>query len=121
MGLILYTIWLYTQQLAIVPEGQGSLNMLMLVLILLLGFYFLILVAQPQFAPNNRWMLAVIGVLVIITAESMLQDDASNHIYLQDILKIIGALLVITGPMKLLVTKESQHKKFMQEVEIIEV
>jgi hypothetical protein len=86
-----------------------------------LGVYFIALVARPEWVPNNRWMLAVLWIILILVAEAMLQDDPTTHIYLKDIVKIIGAFLVITWPMKLLLTKEAEQKKFMEEVEIIEV
>lgn len=121
VGLILYVIWLWTQQAVVVTEAQLALNVVALSAVLFLGVYFLAVVARPEYAPNNRWMLAVLWVVLIILSNSMLQDNASAHIYLQDILKIIGAMLVITWPMKLLMTKEAQEKKFMEEAQIIEV
>jgi hypothetical protein len=66
-------------------------------------------------------MLAVVGIVIIFVAQSLFLDTPEQYIYLKDILKIIGASLVITGPMKLLTTKEAEQKKFMDEVEIIEV
>jgi hypothetical protein len=86
-----------------------------------LGVYFIAMVARPEWVPNNRWMLAVLWIILILVAEAMLQDDPTTNIYLQDIVKIIWAFLVITWPMKLLLTKEAEQKKFMEEVEIIEV
>ncbi len=109
------------QQALIVAEGQESLNVLFLALSLFLGVYFVVIVARPIYAPNNRRMLALLWVVVIACAHYFLQDRPESSIYLQDILKIVGALLVITWPMKLLITKEAEEKKFMEEVEIIEV
>lgn len=119
--LVLYTIWLRTQQAVVVTEAQLALNVAVLSAVLILGVYFLAVVARPEYAPNNRWMLAVLWVVLIVLSDRMLQDTPSAHIYLQDILKIIGAMLVITWPMKLLMTKEAQEKKFMEEAQIIEV
>ena len=119
--LIVYTIWLWMHQAVVVTDANPLMNTVLLVLILVLGVYFVALVARPEWVPNNRWMLAVLWIILILVAEAMLQDDASMHIYVQDIIKIIWAFLVITWPMKLLLTKEAEQKKFMEEVEIIEV
>ena len=108
-------------QAVVVTDANPLMNTVLLVLILVLGVYFVALVARPEWVPNNRWMLAVLWIILILVAEAMLQDDASMHIYVQDIIKIIWAFLVITWPMKLLLTKEAEQKKFMEEVEIIEV
>ena len=119
--LIAYTVWLWMQQAVVVTDTDPIMNTLLLVLVLVLGVYFIALVARPEWVPNNRWMLAVLWIILILVAEAMLQDDPSTNIYLQDIVKIIWAFLVITWPMKLLLTKEAEQKKFMEEVEIIEV
>lgn len=66
-------------------------------------------------------MLAIIGLVLIYFAHTTLLDTPEKGIYLRDIVKILGAFLAITGPMKLLVTKEAEQAKFMEEVEIIEV
>ncbi len=121
MWLIAYSIWLRMQQAVIVTDADPLMNTLLLVLILVLGVYFIALVARPEWVPNNRWMLAVLWIILIILAEAMLQDDATKFVYTKDILKVIGAFLVITWPMKLLLTKEAEQKKFMEEVQIIEV
>lgn len=57
----------------------------------------------------------------MLLAHLYLLDDATKHVYMQDILKVIGVALIITGPMKLLLTPQAQQKKYMEEVEIIEV
>lgn len=122
IALIAYSIWLWTQQAVVAADATNPMmNTFLLVLILLLGVYFVSLVARPEWVPNNRWMLAVLGVIIIIAAEALLQDNPATRVYTKDVLKIIGACLVITGPMKLLLTKEAEQKKFMQDVEIIEV
>jgi len=72
------------------------MNTLLLSLILLLGVYFIALVARPEWVPNNRWMLAVLGVIVIVTADAWLLDKPVANVYTKDTLKIIGAFLVIT-------------------------
>jgi len=109
------------QQAVVVIDADPIMNTVLLVLVLVLGVYFIALVARPEWVPNNRWMLAVLWIILILVAEAMLQDDPMTNIYLQDIVKIIWAFLVITWPMKLLLTKEAEQKKFMEEVEIIEV
>jgi len=119
--LIGYTIWLRMQQTIIVADGQEAQNMLFLALVLFLGVYFVYIVARPTAAPSNRWMLAVLWLVIILVAEAFLQDNPETSSYLKDILKIVGAMLVITWPMKLLITKEAEEKKYMEEVEIIEV
>lgn len=119
--LIAYSIWLWMQQAVVVTDADPIMNTVLLVLVLVLGVYFIAMVARPEWVPNNRWMLAVLWIILILVAEAMLQDDPTTNIYLQDIVKIIWAFLVITWPMKLLLTKEAEQKKFMEEVEIIEV
>ena len=96
-------------------------NIAILGIVMLLAVYLLLIVLFPQFAPTNRRSIALLGVMCILFAEQMLVDDASQGVYLKDLVKILGALLAITGPMKLLVTAETEQAKFDKEVQIIEV
>ena len=58
---------------------------------------------------------------MIVFAHNILIDNPEQYSFLKDSMKIIGAMLVITWPMKLLITKEAEQAKMMQDVEIIEV
>lgn len=97
------------------------MNMIAYGVIILFGIYLVAIVANPLLAPTKRRPLLVLWVIVIIFAELMLVDTVSEYAFLKDILKIIGAMLVITWPMKLLTTKEAEQAKMMQDIEIIEV
>lgn len=121
VSLFLYAGWLLFIGAVVTTNGNAMLSIGILVAVMLFGLYLLGIVLQPQRAPNNRWMLLAVGVSVILFAEGLLLDMPWQSIYVQDILKVVGMLLVVTGPMKLLVTKKVAHDKYMKEVEIIEV
>ena len=120
LALALYTGRLLMTQ-AIATSYTDWKNIAILGIVMLLAVYLLLIVLFPQFAPTNRRSIALLGVMCILFAEQMLVDDASQGVYLKDLVKILGALLAITGPMKLLVTAETEQAKFDKEVQIIEV
>lgn len=119
--LLIYCGWLRTQKAMLAADGHMMTNIAVFVACALVGVYLLAMVIRPQFAPSNRWLLAIVGIAVIIGAEAWLQDTPEKFVYIQDVMKIVGAALVITWPMKLLNTKAAEEKKFMEQVEIIEV
>lgn len=98
-----------------------SISLILLIVTILFGIRLVALVGRPTLVPTNRRLLLCVGILVIVIAHSTLTDDPAKYIYLKDILKIVGAALVITGPMKMLNTPEAEQKKMMEDVEIIEV
>jgi exosortase/archaeosortase len=121
LGVGLYSIRLLIGQENVTMYDQQSFSLLALIFVLLVALYLIALTLRPRLVPTNRRALAVIGLVLIYFAHTTLLDTPEKSIYLRDIIKILGAFLAITGPMKLLVTKETEEAKFMEDVEIIEV
>jgi hypothetical protein len=121
LGVGLYSIRLLIGQENVTMYDQQSFSLLALIFVLLVALYLIALTLRPRLVPTNRRALAVIGLVLIYFAHTTLLDTPEKNIYLRDIIKILGAFLAITGPMKLLVTKETEEAKFMEDVEIIEV
>lgn len=87
----------------------------------LVALYILLLIAQPQFAPKSKWMLSVGGIAVVIVAHLIYQDTPSSHIYLGDIMKLFGVLLIVGGASGLFHDEKVIEARKMEEAEIIEV
>lgn len=109
------------QWTVIIATQDATMNIVSYVIVLLFGVYLVAIVANPLLAPTKRRPLSLLWIIVIVFAHLMLIDTVAEYAFLRDILKIIGAMLAITWPMKLLTTKEAEQAKMMQDVEIIEV
>lgn len=100
---------------------ENMMNSIAFGVVLLFGIYLVAIVANPLFVPTKRRPLSLLWIFVIVFAHNILIDNPEQYSFLKDSMKIIGAMLVITWPMKLLTTKEAEQAKMMQDVEIIEV
>ncbi len=92
-----------------------------LIVCAIVGFLLIVAAIKPALLPQNRWSIAVVGIIIILLAQSQLSDDPSRYVFLQDIMKVIGVYLIIVGPMKLLIPKSVQEEVAQKDVEIIEV
>ena len=79
------------------------------------------LLAQPQFAPKSKRMLSVAGIAVVIIAQIIYQDNPVGHIYLGDIMKLFGVLLIVGGASGMFHDEKVIEARKMEEAEIIEV
>ena len=121
IGLLAYITWLMMWSLNVAYNEDPTLSVVLLVLCGLIGLYLLAIAANPRLVPDNRYSIAILWVWIIFVSHLYLQDDPSVDVYLRDIMKIIGVLLVIAWPMKLLISKKVQEKRAEENVEIIEV
>lgn len=119
-GLIAYTGWLWVGNLP-VTSGLIHVTRMALIVCAIVGFLLIVATLKPALLPQNRWSIAVVGIIIILLAQSQLSDDASRYIFLKDIMKVIGVYLIIVGPMKLLIPKKVQEEVAQKDVEIIEV
>lgn len=119
-ALIAYTGWLWIGNLP-VTSGLIHVSKIALIICAIVGFLLIIAAMRPALLPQNRWSIAVVGIIIIMLAHSQLSDDPSRYIFLKDVMKVIGVYLIIVWPMKLLIPKKIQEEVAQKDVEIIEV
>ncbi len=66
-------------------------------------------------------MLSVAGIAVVIIAQIIYQDNPVGHIYLGDIMKLFGVLLIVGGASGMFHDEKVIEARKMEEAEIIEV
>jgi FtsH-binding integral membrane protein len=120
LGLLGYVGRLFSQQGMVVTK-DATWNLGGMLFAGLVALYILLLIAQPQFAPRSKWMLAIGGIVVLIVSHIIYQDTPSAHIYLGDIMKLFGILLLVGGASGLFHDEKVIEARKMEEAEIIEV
>jgi hypothetical protein len=66
-------------------------------------------------------MVFSLGVALLFIGAYVLQDNPAQGVYIADIVRVIGIVLMILGPTNILHTQKNMTKKKLKEVEIIEV
>lgn len=64
-------------------------------LVLVIAGYMLAMVLRPTLAPAKKRHLSLMGLVVIFFAQAMLVDQPTQMIYLADIMKLVGVLLIV--------------------------
>lgn len=118
-GLFVYVWWLFMQGQQVTVSSDT--NIIALILCIVVAVFLLILVFRPRLVTTNRWVLWIIGILVILSASYWLADNADQMIYLRDIMILVWVYITITGPTKLLIPQKVQEALADEKVEIIEV
>jgi len=93
-ALIAYTGWLWIGNLP-VTSGLIHVSKIALIICAIVGFLLIIAAMRPALLPQNRWSIAVVGIIIIMLAHSQLSDDPSRYIFLKDVMKVIGVYLII--------------------------
>ena len=116
-----YAVWLIAGKATVVVEQFAQYNTVMLFVAGVLGLYLLGTLLVQSIVPSNRWGLLLLGVFVILASRTFYGDDPASHVYLGDILSIVGIYLIIAGPSKMLLHAKTQEVRAEKDVEIIEV
>lgn len=120
VGVAWYAAWLFTQGQTVVLDFYEWYNIPILIGAILLGLYLAIWVVMPRVFPTGRWTILFFGVCLVLVAYYIMQDNPSQQIYLRDILRILGAVLMIVWPMKLLIPSGVIKAQEDKSIEIIE-
>ena len=78
-----------------VTAGLIHVTRIALIVCAIVGFLLIVAALKPALLPQNRWSIAVFGIIMILLAQSQLSDDPSRYVFLKDIIKVIGVYLII--------------------------
>lgn len=119
-GYIAYIISLIQRGATSITTNPTN-NMIILGLLIVIGIVFLIHVLyRPLIQKRIRLTMALIGAVIIILGHYVLHDNPEARIYLSDITKIFGVIILIGGATGLLIPADVVAEIQESKVEIIE-
>ncbi len=93
----------------------------MILIIVLAGYMMIVYGIYPLYHPMQKRILTVLGLASIICGHSVLLNDANASIYVGDMMKLFGALIIWFGATGILSSNKSiVSKKREQSLEIID-
>ena len=117
-----YIAYLFTNNAIIVQGEYASSNVLFLGVLALVALYILVLYSiYPIHIKFSKPTLFAIAVALIFVGQYILMDDVSKHVYIADICKLVGAVLLVLSPTNILVSQKVITKKQEEKMEIIEI
>lgn len=122
--IIALALWWYITRLLVsqaIVTVDPSNTLIALIVCLAVVAYLLAITLIQSLHPDNRRQIWVMGIFVILLANSYLVDNVATGVYLADFMKIFGVYLIIAGPTKMLFSQKAKDDRFEKEVEIIEV
>ncbi len=121
-GVLVYALWLMIQQTIVVKTEYVWLNTLVLIGIVLVAWYIMITYGiYPMYHKMQKRLLLVLGVAAIVVGHEMLINNIDAMIYVSDIVKVFGVMVVWFGATGVITkTKTITEQKRLQNVEIID-
>jgi hypothetical protein len=99
-----------------------ELNSLYSVVLLIVGVYLFVLFAvHPVYMKINKASLFVLGIGLLLMGDYVLINNPENYIYIADITKILGSVLIVLAWTNFFVSKKAKKQKEDSGIEIIEV
>ncbi len=119
LGLIIYAWWIYKNWYIISVNAEWNLYAIGFVGILGL-FITLMWILMPCF-PKMRLIQFLFWFFLIVFSYYFFRDNPDKFIFIRDILRVLGALLVILGPFGVCVPQKCVKQEEEKKIEIIEV
>ena len=120
--LLVYAFRLLIQQTIITKTEFIWLNTVVTIAIIMIAWYILITYGiYPMYHKYQKWVLFLIGVVAIVVGYEMLINDTEKMIYVSDIVRVFGVLVVWFGATGVITkTKAIAEQKRAKNVEIID-
>lgn len=119
---IAYIAYLFQNNALIVQGEYSSSNTAMLIILAVVALYVLVVYSlYPISIKFSKATLFFIGIGLIFVGQYVLLDDVAKNVYLADLSKIIGVVLLILSPTNILVSQKIITKKQEEKMEIIEI
>lgn len=119
---IAYIAYLFNSNAMIVQGEYASSNTVFLGVLALVAIYILIVYSiYPMHIKFGKPTLFGIAIALIFVGQYVLLDDVSKHVYLTDVCKLIGAVLLVLSPTNILMSQKVITKKQEEKMEIIEI
>jgi peptidoglycan/LPS O-acetylase OafA/YrhL len=119
LGMIGYAYYLWSNKLVITTNPEY--NLYWIIFLAAFGVFALIMGIFPICFPRMRLIQFVAGIALILIWYYFFKDNPSQYVFVSDILRVLGVLLVILGPIGLCVPDKCIKQEEEKKVEIIEV
>jgi hydrogenase-4 membrane subunit HyfE len=117
-----YLLYLAMQDVTIVSSQFSHLNDALFVLLFVFALYkFVLYGIYPVRIKFSKPSLFVFALLLIFVGQYVLQDNVEQYVYIADLTKLLGVILLILSPTNVLYTKKNRKNSKDKGVEIIEV
>ncbi len=122
-GILVYLGFLFSQETVIISQGLDSYwNITMYGIYALICMYIMLFYALvPRHIKKGKIILVIMGLVFLITGNQVLTNNIETHLYVGDIITVLGVILTLVGATNLMVLKKVKQQKEEAEVEVIEV
>lgn len=76
---------------------------------------------NPVDMPMMKRTLFIFGIMLVLLGYVYLLNDPTKYIYISDMIRVLGILLIILSPTGVLITEKIKEKKQSKKTQIIEV
>jgi len=121
LGLVWYSSFLLLEGIDILAVSDQLTNQLGLLAVIFLGWFMILMWVRPICFPKMKLTHFFLGIFLIFMARMYFQDDPANMVFVWDILRILGVLNIILGPLGICIPTKCKKLQEEKEVEIIEV
>ncbi len=121
-SLLAYVVYLYGIGATIVQWAYSELQFLIYILLFAFVVYkFVFYGIYPVKVRFSKITLFVLWLVLLFVGEYVLTNNASQWVYIADLIKIVGVVILILSPTNILHTDSVLKKEKTKGVEIIEV
>ena len=127
--MISYASFLLVQGVDVLVVQDAMPNQLGLIAVIFLGAFLVLMGVRPVCFPKMKIVYFCLGVFLVMMGRMYfldmgsihLLDDPSEMVFIGDIIRIVGVLSMILGPLGICIPTRCKKIQEEREVEIIEV
>lgn len=121
-GFLGYLSYLFIKGIPFIQWGMPLSNSrYYLILVVIFVFLFIFFAVYPVHFKMNKATLFLVGLCLLVIWDTTFLNVAEQHVYVGDLLKLFGVLLMLLAWTNVLITDKVNNDKKMKKVEIIEV
>lgn len=121
-GFLWYFSFLFVNGVDFVQWGLPlSTSRYYLIVVIIFVFLFIFFAIYPVHFKMNKATLFLVGLCLLVLWDTIFLNVPEQHIYVWDLLKLFGVLLMLLAWTNVLITDKVNNDKKMKKVEIIEV
>ena len=121
-GFLGYLSYLLVKWIPFVQWGMPLSNIRYYgILVLIFVFLFIFFAVYPVHFKMNKATLFLVWLCLLVIWDTIFLNVPEQHVYVGDLLKLIGVLLILLAWTNVLITDKVNRDKKMKKVEIIEV
>ncbi len=122
LALVLYCAFLWSNNAVIALPAFASFSVLLYWVLIVVGlFCAIVLGVYPLPIKRLRVILGVLGITLVFLGGYVLTNDVSKQVYISDVVRLLGVLLLILGSSGLIIPESTKKHQRDSKVEIIEI